>query len=138
LPVREWFIEFDSEVYDDSGSRTQEPALGPECLQEIATEAWNLGTRLMVRQPLSYEVLADALRTENVALVKLAMRRIARRAQAQERRREGRNPLFAGASGWSWRFRDSEHGGGPGVHPLRRGVELAGLLGAIGSKGGAS
>jgi hypothetical protein len=73
--------------------------LPSEFLVQIAREAWNLNERLIGNRALSYEVLADSLRMENIALVRVAMRRIVKRAQ---RSAKTRGLLFAGASGWHW------------------------------------
>lgn len=99
LPIDDWLVEFNSEVYDADGNRVSEPMLPVGLLQRVAAAMWELRLRLFGSGILSYEVLADSLRMENVALVRLAVQRIVGRVPADE---FGRKLVAAGASGWCW------------------------------------
>ena len=93
LAIDGWFVEFGSEVFDDSGVRTSEPVLDDDVLRRVAEEMWGLRCRVFGRGLMNYELLADSLRMENTALVGLAVRRIARRFN-----RPG--AIIAGTFGW--------------------------------------
>ena len=102
LPVDDWFVEFDSEVYDESGQLVSEPTLPVELLERVAREMWQLCLRLLGGGLMSYEVLADSLRMENVALVRLAVGRIKQRASAKFTSAQSAKVISASASGWRW------------------------------------
>lgn len=97
LPVHGWFIEFGSEVFDHQGNLTHEPTLPVEFLIRVAEEMWFLGCKLLVSGFVTYDVLADSLRIENVSLARLAAQRIACMIDAQPA-----IIIIAGTSGWRW------------------------------------
>jgi hypothetical protein len=99
LPVRGWFIEFGSEVFDENGKPDTEPILSSSFLRRVADEMWHLGCRLLVGEIITYEVLADSLRIENTPLVRLAVQRIVR---AIHKNKHNPNIIIAGGSGWRW------------------------------------
>ena len=107
LTVENWFVEFGSEVYDDSGKRSSESFLSIELLKAVLKEMWELSCRLLKRGTASYEMLADSMRYENSDVVQLAVKRIALRINDPAKSNE---PVIrAGISGWIWKDRN--------VHP---------------------
>ena len=95
LPVEGWFVEFKSEVFGTDGERDSENILKPQFLKRIASEMWDFGSRLLTPEYISYDALANSLRIENVALVRLAVQRIARLSDRTKL-------VHAGPGGWHW------------------------------------
>ena len=96
LPIYGWFAEYRSEVFNAEGNRSSEPVLSFKFLARAVEEMWELGCRLLVGGVVSYEILADSLRIENVALVRLAVQRIAHLIH------EKCPSIVAGTTGWRW------------------------------------
>lgn len=102
LPVLEWFVEFDGEVYDAAGQRTNEKVLPHDFLCEVLDEMHYLSMRIIMPGQHSYDVLADSLRTESVRTVRLAAQRISRRSRINRPNALTELAVFAGLSGWKW------------------------------------
>lgn len=97
FPIEAWVLEYREHLFTCAGRETYEASLSREFLCEVVRRMWQLSAGMFGREPCTYETLAAKLRTNDLPLVRTAVRRLAivTRHRAQDGRSGSRQDQLA-------------------------------------------